>query len=75
MRFTNLTFNAVPESFFKYTWFNIGDIARENQHVQEMFDVVLDVRTSLNQIIGDNDRRQVWAEIICNQKSYKLLQV
>ena len=40
-----------------------------------MFDVALNVRTSVNQIIGENDRRKVWVEIICNQKNFKVLQV
>lgn len=43
--------------------------------MSELFDLAMDIRTSLNQIIGENDQKQVWVEIFCNQKNYKMLQV
>ena len=59
---------------FKYPWFT-EEKTWDNPNVKAMIDLALDIRTSLNQIIGENNRKQIWVEIICNQKNFKTLQV
>lgn len=66
----------VKDSIFKYTWFNNEEtVIWDNSSVREMFDLAMDVRGHLNQLVGMHNKRELWVEIICNQQNYKMLQV
>lgn len=40
-----------------------------------MFELVLDIRTSLNHVIGANNPKDIWVELVCKPEVYKKLQV
>lgn len=62
------------QSIFKSLWFD-DEPSWDNKNVTATFDLALDVRESLNHIIGANNPKDLWVELQCDSKNFKTLQV
>lgn len=62
-------------SIFRSLWFEIGESTWDNDQIAAMFKVVLDIRTSLNHVIGANNPKDIWVELVCTPAVFKELQV
>jgi isoleucyl-tRNA synthetase len=67
-------YNQEAESLFKSTWFEI-DPMWENPSVSGIMEMALDVRTTVNQMVGDHNPKTLWAQILCNEKAFQTLQL
>jgi len=62
-------------SIFKSVWFDVNDKLWDNEQIASMFQLVLDIRTSLNHVIGANNPKDIWVELICDAEAYKKLEL
>ncbi|CAG7719825.1 unnamed protein product [Allacma fusca] len=67
-------YNQETESIFKSVWFDV-DNQWENIPVASVMDLALDVRLTINQMVGDNNSKTLWAQILCNEKAFQTLQL
>ena len=65
---------AGEESVFQSPWFE-SESAWDNPSVSSVMELALDLRTTINQMVGERNSKTVWAEILCNEKAYQDLQV
>jgi len=63
------------KSIFKSKWFDVNDKTWDNSQVESLFDLVLDMRTSLNHVIGANNPKDMWVELQCNAETFDTIQV
>jgi hypothetical protein len=71
---TNDVFFLGNQSFFKSTWFE-DESSWGNSQVTSTFELALDVRDTLNHVIGSNNPKDLWVELQCDANNYKTLQV
>ncbi|ODN06322.1 Isoleucine--tRNA ligase, mitochondrial [Orchesella cincta] len=60
---------------FQSLWFDVSDSSWNNSQIASMFETVIDIRTSLNHVIGANNPKDIWVELICNREIYESLQL
>jgi hypothetical protein len=63
------------QSIFKSTWFENQDKMWDNSSISSTFDLAVDIRDTLNHVIGSNNPKDIWVELQCNAKNYNALQV
>ncbi|CAL8103992.1 unnamed protein product [Orchesella dallaii] len=59
---------------FQSIWFDVNDTRWDNSQIATLFETVIDIRTSLNHVLGANSPKDIWVELICNREIYENLQ-
>jgi len=62
------------QSIFKSLWFEENE-TWNNDSIAKTFQLAVEIRDTLNHVIGSNNPKDIWVELLCTKQNYEMLQV